>query len=64
MVSKILTASLNGMDALPVTVEVDMAAGLPGLTIVGLPDAAVSESRERIKAAIKNSGFPFPLKKS
>ncbi|MBK8189437.1 MAG: YifB family Mg chelatase-like AAA ATPase [Vampirovibrionales bacterium] len=63
MVSKILTASLNGMDALPVTVEVDMAAGLPGLTIVGLPDAAVSESRERIKAAIKNSGFPFPLKK-
>jgi len=46
-----------------VEVEVDTARGLPNVTIVGLPDAAVKESRERVEAAIKNSGFPFPLKR-
>lgn len=63
MIAKVFTGSLSGIDAHLVTVEVDMASGIPGLTIVGLPDAAVNESKERIKAAIKNSGFAFPLKK-
>jgi magnesium chelatase family protein len=58
-----MTGSLTGLEAKPVTVEVDLCAGLPGLTIVGLPDTAVNESKERIKSAIKNSGFEFPLKK-
>jgi magnesium chelatase family protein len=63
MISTVFTGSLSGLDAHKVVVEVDISAGLPGLTIVGLPDTAVNESRERIKAAIKNSGFAFPLKK-
>lgn len=63
MISTVYTGSLNGLDAHPVVVEVDMSTGLPGLTIVGLPDTGVNESKERIKAAIKNSGFAFPLKK-
>lgn len=63
MIASVRTGSLNGLEAYPVTVEVDLSAGLPGLTIVGLPDAMVNESKERVKAAIKNSGFAFPLKK-
>lgn len=63
MISTVLTGSLTGLDAHKVVVEVDISAGLPGLTIVGLPDTSVTESKERIKAAIKNSGFVFPLKK-
>ncbi len=63
MISTVYTGSLNGLEANPVVVEVDLSTGLPGLTIVGLPDMSVSESKERIKAAIKNSGFTFPLKK-
>lgn len=61
--ARIFTGALTGIDAKPVTVEVDLSAGLPKLDIVGLPDAAVNQSRERVKAAIKNSGFLFPLKK-
>ena len=50
-----------GIDAIPVLVEVDVSrGGLPGLTMVGLPDATVRESRERVRTAIRNSGFPFP----
>jgi magnesium chelatase family protein len=63
MISTVFTGSLSGLDAHKVLVEVDISTGLPGLTIVGLPDAAVNESKERIKAAIKNSGFAFPIKK-
>lgn len=63
MISTVYTGSLNGLEAHPVVVEVDLSQGLPGLTIVGLPDTGVNESKERIKAAIKNSGFAFPLKK-
>src|SRR5690606_14760498 len=59
----VFTGSITGLEAQKVEVEVDLSAGIPGLTIVGLPDTAVSESKERIKAAIKNSGFAFPLKK-
>jgi magnesium chelatase family protein len=53
-------AAVLGIDAVAVTVEVDVSFGLPGLTMVGLPDATVRESRERVRAAIRNSGFPFP----
>lgn len=52
-----------GIDAIKVGVEVDVTGGLPSITVVGLPDTAVQESRERVKAAIKNSGFAFPVRK-
>lgn len=54
------SAALVGINAVPVTVETDIAPGLPKFTIVGLPDAAVQESKERVRAALKNSGFVFP----
>lgn len=63
MLSKILSASVVGINAYAVEVEVDIAArGLPHFSVVGLPDAAVKESRDRVKAALKNIGFHFPLK--
>ncbi len=55
--------SLLGIDAVPVEVEVDVSAGLPGFSIVGLPDTAVQEARERVRVAVANSGFKFPTKK-
>jgi magnesium chelatase family protein len=54
-------ATLRGMDAVPVAVEVDLAPGLPAFTTVGLAEAAVRESRVRVQAAISNSGFYYPL---
>jgi len=63
MLAKIWSAALVGLDAVKVTVEVDLAGGLPGITVVGLPDAAVQESKERVKAAIKNAGFAFPMRR-
>lgn len=63
MVATIFTACLQGIEAHPVTVEVDLSAGIPNLAIVGLPDTGLNESKERIRAAIKNSGYSFPLKK-
>lgn len=50
----------TGLDAPPVTVEVDLSPGLPALTIVGLPETAVKESKDRVRAAINNSGYSFP----
>jgi magnesium chelatase family protein len=55
-----MAAAVHGIDAVPVSVEVDVSPGHPGLTMVGLPDATVRESRDRVRAAIRNSGFPFP----
>ena len=55
--------ALNGMDAAPVTVEVHLANGLPSFTLVGLADTEVKESRERVRAALANSGFVFPHNK-
>ncbi|MFH1415120.1 MAG: YifB family Mg chelatase-like AAA ATPase [Elusimicrobiota bacterium] len=55
--------AVMGIDAYPVTVEVDIRRGLPSYTTVGLPDQAVIESKNRINAAIKNSGYEFPVKK-
>lgn len=63
MLARVWSASLVGIDAVKVGVEVDVAGGLPTITVVGLPDAAVQESRERVKAALKNSGFAFPVRK-
>jgi magnesium chelatase family protein len=54
------TATVFGVDASPVNVEVDVSFGLPCFTMVGLPDASVRESRDRVKSAIRNSGFEFP----
>ena len=63
MLSVITSCALNGIEAYPVTVEIDVAPGLPGFTMVGLPDSAVKESRERVFAALKNSGFAVPSKR-
>ena len=63
MVSKIYSASILGLDAIPVEVETDLGQGLPNFLIVGLPDKSVEESKERVKSAIKNSGFKFPQRK-
>jgi magnesium chelatase family protein len=54
------TAALFGVEACPVNVEVDVSFGLPSFTMVGLPDASVRESRDRVRSAIRNSGFEFP----
>jgi len=63
MFYKVKSAGLIGINGYAVEVEVDIFDGLPGFEIVGLPDAAVKESRERVRSAIKNSGFSFPLKR-
>lgn len=63
MLARIWSASLIGIDAVKVGVEVDVAGGLPGIVVVGLPDIAVQESRERVKAALKNSGYAVPMRK-
>ncbi|WP_392350774.1 YifB family Mg chelatase-like AAA ATPase [Parasynechococcus sp.] len=61
MLARCLSATLQGLDAHPVTVEVDLAPGLPGVQLVGLPDKAIQESRERVRSALRNSGFRGPL---
>lgn len=60
MLARVLSRAINGIDAYPVEVEVDISFGLPVFNIVGLPETSVRESKERIKAAIKNSGYSFP----
>ena len=60
MIARSFTFGLNGLDAYPITIEVDVGKGLPALTIVGLPDSAIRESKERVRSAIKNSGYTFP----
>src|SRR5438552_553881 len=60
VLASLRTAALFGVEACPVHVEVDVSFGLPGFTMVGLPDASVRESRDRVKSAIRNSGFEFP----
>ena len=60
MLAQVQSATLVGVDALPVSVEADVAFGLPVFAMVGLPDASVRESRDRVRAAIRNSGFDFP----
>ena len=62
MVTKIKSSALNGVDGYIVEVEADIGRGMPGFDIVGLPGSAVKESRDRVRAAIKNSGIEFPVK--
>jgi len=61
--SKIITASVNGLDAEVVAVETDISTGLPAYSLVGLPGSAVKESKERVRSAIANSGYEFPLRR-
>ena len=63
MISNIKTISLNGIDGNLVEVQTDITGGLPNIEIVGLPDTSVRESKERIRAAIKNSKIEFPSRK-
>ncbi len=60
MLARVFSCAVIGLDGVIVEVEVDTGQGLPGMTIVGLPDAAVQESRERVQAAVKNAGLPYP----
>jgi magnesium chelatase family protein len=63
MLAIVHSGTVQGVDGLSVEVEVDLALGLPVFTTVGLPDSSVRESRDRVKAAIKNSGYEFPPRK-
>ena len=63
MIAKIVCFALQGLEGVPVEVETDVAKGIPAYEMVGLPDAAVKESKERVRSAIRNSGLLFPLGK-
>jgi len=63
MLSKIFSAATIGIEARPIEIEVDITRGLPRVTIVGLPDTAIRESKDRVKSAIKNSQFQYPAEK-
>ena len=63
MPAKVRSVALLGVEVATVVVEVDVTSGLPSFTTVGLPDSAVRESRDRVRAAIKNAGFEFPLER-
>lgn len=60
MLARVMSHGLSGISGFPVAVEADLSGGLPAYDTVGLPDAAVRESRERVRAAVRNSGFTFP----
>src|SRR3989475_6095130 len=60
MLARVRSGALRGIDAIVVDVEVDVASGLPHTTTVGLPDGAVREASDRIRAALRNSGFKYP----
>ena len=61
MFSKVNSLGVSGVGGYPVTLEVYITNGLPAFDVVGLPDAAVKESRERVRAAVKNNGYRFPV---
>jgi magnesium chelatase family protein len=63
MLAKVISAALYGIDALRVEVEIDLASGLPQFATVGLAEGAVKESKDRVRAAVKNCGYSFPAKK-
>ena len=60
MLAKVSSGAVLGVDAFPISVEVDLALGVPGFSVVGLGDLAVQESKERVRAAVRNSGYEFP----
>ena len=61
MTATVRSATVVGVEAVPIWIEVDIARGLPQFTVVGLPDSGVRESRERVRSALRNAGYPFPL---
>ncbi len=63
MLAQLSSAAVVGIEAVPVRVEVDVTRGLPGYTVVGLPDESVRESRERVRSAVLNSGIEFPVRR-
>jgi len=63
MLSVLYSGALQGIEAVPVTVEVDISFGLPGFNLVGLPDSAIKEARERVFSALKNAGFEVPSRR-
>lgn len=63
MMVKVRSATLHGVDAVPIEVEVDGSRGMAGMQIVGLPDKAVNEAKERVRTAIENSGYDFPVQR-
>src|ERR1019366_3955442 len=64
MLSKVCSAAVNGIDAYPVKVEVKTGWGDTLIVVVGLPDAAVKESKDRVSTALGNSGYKFPMDKT
>ncbi len=63
MLAKVSSCAVVGLDGEVVQVEVDISQGLPAFSIVGLPDTAVQESKERVRSAVRNSGHEFPLRR-
>ena len=63
MLAKVYSCAVVGLEGVPVEVEVDISHGLPSFQIVGLPDTAVQESKERVRPAVRNSGYTFPMKR-
>jgi magnesium chelatase family protein len=63
VLARVWSAAIHGIDAIKVGVEVDVSNGMPGISLVGLPDTAVQESRDRVKTALKNSGANYPTKR-
>ena len=63
MLATVLSSALQGIEGLLIEVEVDLAPGLPALAVVGLPEGAVRESKDRVRSALKNSGYEFPQRR-
>jgi len=63
MLATVLSSAVHGIDALLVEVEVDIASGMPQMAVVGLPEGAVKESKDRVRSALKNSGYEFPARR-
>ena len=63
MLARTISFTIDGTEVRPVEVEVDVCRGLPSFGLVGLPDTAVREARERVRAAMENSGYDFPLRR-
>ena len=63
MLAKAHSFGLLGIEAYPIDIEVDVSHGLPAVSLIGLPDAAIKESKDRLKPAIKNSGFTWPAER-
>lgn len=62
-IARVRSGAIIGIEGIPLDVAVDIGQGLPAFNIVGLPDAAAQEARERVRAAVKNAGFEFPLRR-